>query len=52
MLGCSRQWVNQMAREDDGFPVPEAELAGGRVWSRHAVEEWAKATGRTIVENG
>jgi predicted DNA-binding transcriptional regulator AlpA len=48
LLGCSRQWVNQMAREDPTFPAPEAELAGGRVWSREAIEKWAKATGREI----
>jgi predicted DNA-binding transcriptional regulator AlpA len=52
MLGCSRQWVNQMAREDGNFPSPEAELAGGRVWSREAIKEWARATGREIVGEG
>jgi predicted DNA-binding transcriptional regulator AlpA len=52
MLGCSRQWVNQMAREDDSFPEPEVELSGGRVWSREAIEKWAKATGREIVGEG
>ncbi len=50
MLGCSRQWVNQMAREDPDFPVPEVELAAGRIWSREAVEKWAKATGREVHE--
>jgi predicted DNA-binding transcriptional regulator AlpA len=48
MLDCSRQWVNQMARSDSGFPKPEAELAGGRVWKRSAIEKWAKANGRTV----
>jgi predicted DNA-binding transcriptional regulator AlpA len=52
MLGVSRVRVHQIAQEDSTFPKPEAELAGGRVWSREAVEKWAKATGRTIVENG
>jgi hypothetical protein len=38
-----------MARENENFPVPEVELSGSRVWSRQAVEKWAKkATGRTI----
>jgi predicted DNA-binding transcriptional regulator AlpA len=49
MLGCSRQWVNQMAREDRTFPAPEAELSGGRVWTRRAIEKWAQATGRSVV---
>jgi hypothetical protein len=40
-----------MALWDDSFSVPEVELSGGRVWAaRQAVEKWAKATGRTIVE--
>jgi predicted DNA-binding transcriptional regulator AlpA len=45
MLGCSRQWVNQMAREDESFPVPEVELSGGRVWSRKAIEKWGQGDG-------
>lgn len=49
MLGCSRQWVNQMAREDPDFPQPEVELAAGRIWSREAIEKWAKATGRKVL---
>ena len=34
--------------DKEGFPEPEAELAGGRVWKREAIERWAKANGRTI----
>lgn len=49
LLGCSRQWVNQMAQEEASFPTPEAELSGGCVWSWEAIEQWAKATGRKIV---
>ena len=53
MLGISRQRVDQIVRTDKRFPEPEATIGRGvRVWSRHAIEKWAKATGRTIVENG
>ena len=52
MLAVSRQYVDRLSREDATFPDPEVVLASGRVWSRHAIEKWAKATGRTIVENG
>ena len=55
MLGISRQRVHQLVAEDPNFPVPEAELAGGRIWSRDAmdwsrdaIEEWPKGTGREI----
>jgi hypothetical protein len=46
MLGVTRQRVNQLANGDPTFPVPEAELAGGRVWTREAIEEWAVAADR------
>jgi hypothetical protein len=53
MLKLTRQRVDQLARDPrSGFPEPEAELATGRIWSREAIEVWAKATGRTIVEEG
>jgi hypothetical protein len=29
----------------------EAELASGRVWKREAIEKWARATGREILEH-
>lgn len=49
MLGISRQRVFQLVTAP-GFPEPEAELAGGRVWSRAAIEEWARASGREMYE--
>ena len=52
MLDVSRQYVDRLSREDESFPEPEVVLASGRVWSRQAVKQWAKAAGRTIVENG
>lgn len=48
MLGVTRARVDQLSRQV-GFPAPEVELRGGRVWSREAVEEWARATRRTLV---
>ena len=51
MLDVSRQYVDRLSKAP-GFPEPEVTLLSGRVWSRHAIEKWAKATGRTIVENG
>ena len=50
MLGVSRQRVHQLA-VTEGFPLPAADLASGRVWERKTIEKWAKATGRTIVED-
>lgn len=46
MLGVSRQRVHQLVTRDPTFPEPEAKLHGGHVWSRRAVEEWARRTGR------
>jgi predicted DNA-binding transcriptional regulator AlpA len=51
MLGVSRQYTDRLVRQD-GFPAPEAVITAGRIWSRDAIEKWAKATGRTIVEEG
>jgi predicted DNA-binding transcriptional regulator AlpA len=34
------------------FPQPVATLSAGLVWAWPDVAAWAKATGRTIVENG
>jgi predicted DNA-binding transcriptional regulator AlpA len=45
LLGLSRQRVDKLSR-GDRFPEPVADLAIGRVWSRAAVVEWAKQTGR------
>jgi predicted DNA-binding transcriptional regulator AlpA len=52
MFGVSRQRVNQIAKDDPTFPAPAAYLATGRIWSREAIEKWAKATGREIVGEG
>jgi hypothetical protein len=30
----------------------QATITAGRIWTRQAIEEWATATGRVIVENG
>ncbi len=40
LLGVSRQRVDQLAASYPDFPRPEAELAGGRIWSKAAVEGW------------
>ena len=42
--------VDRLTHRDD-FPEPEAELRGGRVWKREALEKWARATGREILEH-
>jgi predicted DNA-binding transcriptional regulator AlpA len=49
MLGVSRQRVDQLTRTDEDFPEP---LTTGRyrVWRRQDIVEWARATGREIVE--
>jgi predicted DNA-binding transcriptional regulator AlpA len=41
MLGVSQQRVHQIIKAYSDFPLPEAELAIGRVWLRSGVEEWA-----------
>jgi predicted DNA-binding transcriptional regulator AlpA len=46
LLGVTRQRVDQLARTDETFPAPEAELKSGRVWTREAIEAWAKRAGR------
>jgi hypothetical protein len=46
MLDVTRQRVHQLAQTDPDFPAPEAVLETGRVWSREAVEKWARETGR------
>ena len=51
MLGVSPQRVDQLSNTA-GFPAPEAQLASGRIWTRAAIEKWAKATGRTIAGEG
>lgn len=51
MFGVSRQYTDRLTHRDD-FPKPEVELQGGRVWKREAIEKWARATGREIMEVG
>ena len=51
MFGVSATRAHQLTKTDN-FPKPDVKLASGRIWKRADVEEWAKATGRTIVENG
>jgi hypothetical protein len=41
MLDVSRQYADRLTRSAS-FPAPEAELACGRIWSREAVEAWAR----------
>jgi hypothetical protein len=50
MLGVTRQRVNVLAKTDPSFPVPEAELSCGRVWSRAAVVAWADRKGRLVSD--
>jgi predicted DNA-binding transcriptional regulator AlpA len=45
LLGLSRQRVDKLSR-GDRFPAPVADLAVGRVWSRAAIVDWAKQSGR------
>jgi prophage regulatory protein len=52
-VGISRQRIKKLTETDLDFPEPVAVLARGRVWSRQAIEEWARDTGRrTIKDNG
>jgi hypothetical protein len=51
MLGLSKQRVDQLVKIP-GFPAPEAELAGGRIWSRERVESWARAGLRPLDVSG
>ena len=45
LLGVSTQRVDQLARTP-GFPEPETVISAGRIWSREAIEAWARKTGR------
>jgi predicted DNA-binding transcriptional regulator AlpA len=45
MLGLSRQRADQLSR-NKGFPDPEVELSGGRIWRRDKVERWARKRAR------
>jgi hypothetical protein len=46
MLGVSRQRVDQLSRDVEGFPAPVGEISAGRIWERADVEQWARETGR------
>jgi Clp amino terminal domain, pathogenicity island component len=43
ILGVSRGRVVELATSDPGFPPSQPSPAGGRAWSRVAVEAWAAA---------
>jgi predicted DNA-binding transcriptional regulator AlpA len=43
MLGVTRVTADRYARRPD-FPEPLGHAAGGRVWLRAEVEEWARKT--------
>jgi prophage regulatory protein len=47
LLGVSRQRADQLTRTER-FPEPVAALSAGRIWRRVDVEDWARATGRTM----
>ena len=49
LLGLSRQRVDKLSR-GERFPAPVADLAIGRVWSRVAIVDWARQTGRLPAE--
>ncbi len=49
ILGVGKARVNQL-EVTKGFPEPVVRLAAGPVWEREAIEEWATATGRKIVD--
>jgi predicted DNA-binding transcriptional regulator AlpA len=52
-VGISRKRVQKLTETAPDFPEPAAVLTRGRVWSRQAIEEWARDTGRrTIKDNG
>lgn len=51
MFGVSRQRVQQLIARRD-FPSPEVELAMGKVWQRSAVEQWARARNRIVLDDG
>lgn len=46
ILGITRQRVDRISRTHSDFPLPQAELKSGRIWSRAEVEAWARRTGR------
>jgi predicted DNA-binding transcriptional regulator AlpA len=51
LLGVTRQRVHQLIAESSDFPDPEAELAGGRIWSRSAVAAWLATHPERVLED-
>lgn len=51
MLGVSRQRAQQITARKD-FPKPYDVLHMGKVWSRAAVETWARDHDRAIADAG
>ena len=49
MLAVSRRHADQLTNRPP-LPAPVADLAAGRLWRRDDLVEWARATGREIVE--
>lgn|SRR5436305_13492599 len=43
LMGVTPRRVDQIIRSYPDFPEAEAELAGGRIWKRTAVERWIRA---------
>jgi predicted DNA-binding transcriptional regulator AlpA len=46
LLGVSRQRVHAIAKADESFPKPRAQLVGGNIWNRADIEAWARKSGR------
>jgi predicted DNA-binding transcriptional regulator AlpA len=46
MLGISRQRVHAIAKTDDSFPEPRAQLHAGLIWNRNDIESWVRKSGR------
>lgn len=48
-LGCSRQWVSELARKDSGdFPRPVSHVQATPIWLGDEVEEWTAAKQRSV----
>jgi hypothetical protein len=48
LLDISRQRVQQLTVKSD-FPVPEEELAMGKIWDTKKIQDWGRETGRLLV---
>jgi predicted DNA-binding transcriptional regulator AlpA len=49
LLDVSRQRVNRIVQTHEKFPKPVGTLAGGRVWYRSEILQWARLTGRLVT---